>query len=69
MGRKSIAAKALAYKQRHTSTKREDTFKTDDDGNIIEKTEITTSQFVCKLCGHKQWFKTNRCPLCNGLQT
>jgi len=67
MGGKSIAARATSFKQRHTHIKMPEAFKQDKEGNALDK-EINTKVNVCLRCGHKFWFRSVRCPECNGLQ-
>ena len=62
MGGKSIAARASAFKQRHSHVKFES--RLSNETNIV----VNVKQIICIKCGHKWWFKTERCPECNGLQ-
>jgi rubrerythrin len=74
MGGKSIAGRAAAIKQRqkmaHASgyMQRLEDAKKDENGKPLPQQEINTQQLTCVKCGHRWWFKTMRCPECNGLQ-
>lgn len=75
MGRRSIAGRAAAIKQRqkiaHASgyMKRLDESKKDEKGKPLPPAEVNTKQNTCIKCNHKWWFNSMRCPECNGLQS
>lgn len=68
MSGKSIAGKALAFRQRHNHIKAEGAYKKDEDGNVIDKVGISTKKTICRNCSAERWFTFVRCPECSQMQ-